>query len=199
MKKTSTGGYGVIDLDKLQMQQPSFGFFARHLTYPDKLDFHPSLLEEAWDAGHPAYASIKRYWDSMHEFSLEQIEELYVQTFDFQKKTTLYMTYFKMEDSRERGQMLVRLKETYELFGLEIASSELSDYLPLMCEFLYAARWEGHRKEATESLSLMLAVLEDGTYHLLKELDRLDSPYSGLIRALRDTLKMCTIQEAELG
>ncbi|KAF9129301.1 hypothetical protein BGX30_013998, partial [Mortierella sp. GBA39] len=68
------------------------------------------------------------------------------------------------------------LKETYQLYGLDIAGSELSDYLPLMCEFVYAANWQGHEKEAAESLDLMLAVMEDGTYHLLKALEKSGSP-----------------------
>ena len=57
------------------------------------------------------------------------------------------MTFYKFEDGRERGQMLAKLKETYEMFGLGIAGSELSDYLPLMCEFLYAPNWQGHERK----------------------------------------------------
>ena len=113
-----------------------FSVFAQ-LTYPEKLDFHPSVMEESLDSSDPAYESVRTYWATMHEYSMEEIEELYVQTFDFQSKSTLYMTFYKFEDGRERGQMLAKLKETYEMFGLGIAGSELSDYLPLMCEFLY--------------------------------------------------------------
>ncbi|MEC0239195.1 nitrate reductase molybdenum cofactor assembly chaperone [Paenibacillus dokdonensis] len=186
----------MINFGKLHEYKDVFGFFAQMLTYPEKLDFHPSVMEESLDSSHPAYASVRTYWDLMHEYSMEQIEELYVQTFDFQKKSTLYMTYAKFEEGRERGQMLARLKETYQLFGLDIMSSELSDYLPLMCEFLYAAKWQGHEKEAAESLELMIAVMEDGTYHLLKALEKFKSPYFHLIQGLRETFKACIIQEA---
>jgi nitrate reductase delta subunit len=189
------GGSGVINLEKLQSDQTVFGFFAQMLTYPEKLNFHPSVLAESLDSTHPAYASVRTFWDLMHEYSMEQIEEMYVQTFDFQKKTTLYMTFHKFEDSRDRGQMLAKLKETYQLYGLDIAGSELSDYLPLMCEFVYAANWQGHEKEAAESLDLMLAVMEDGTYHLLKALEKSGSPYAHLIRGLRETFKACIQQE----
>lgn len=187
----------MINLGRVHDFKDVFGFFARQLTYPEKLDFHPSVIEKALGSSHPAYESVKTYWNAMYEYSMEQIEEMYVQTFDFQKKSTLYMTFYKFEDSKERGQMLARLKETYQLFGLEIASSELSDYLPLMCEFLYAADWQGHEKEAAESLELMIAVMEDGTYHLLKALEKANSPYFYLIQGLRSTFKACIIQEAE--
>jgi nitrate reductase molybdenum cofactor assembly chaperone NarJ/NarW len=196
MKKISTGGFGVIDLEKLHEQKSRFAFFARQLMYPEKLDFHPDVWTEALTAGHPAYPSLQKYWHLMQKYSFEQIEEMYVQTFDFQKDTTLYMTFYKYEDSRERGALLVRLKQAYELFGLAIEGTELSDYLPLMCEFLYAAPWQGHEQQAASSLDLMLAVMEDGTYHLLNSLEKADSPYFHLIQGLRETFKACVIQEA---
>jgi nitrate reductase delta subunit len=186
----------VINIEKLHGHKAAFGFFARMLTYPEKLDFHPLVLEESIGYSHPAYASVLTFWNLMHEYSMESIEEMYVQTFDFQKETTLYMTYAKFGDGKERGKMLVGLKETYQRFGLDINSSELSDYLPLMCEFLFAADWRGREKEAAESLDLVVAVMEDGTYHLLKALKKLESPYSHLIQGLRDTFKACIVQEA---
>ncbi|EGG35481.1 nitrate reductase molybdenum cofactor assembly chaperone [Paenibacillus sp. HGF5] len=186
----------MINLGKLHDCKHVFGFFAQQLTYPEKLDFHPSVMEELLDSADPAYEPVRTYWTIVHEYSMEEIEELYVQTFDFQAKSTLYMTYYKFEDGRERGQMLARLKETYEMFGLGIEGSELSDYLPLMCEFLYAAPWQGREKEAAESLNLMMAVMEDGTYHLLKALEKYNSPYAYLVQGLRDTFKACLSQEA---
>lgn len=187
----------MIDLEKLHEQQALFAFSARQLSYPEKIDYHPSVWAEALIAGHPAYPALQQYWEAMQTYSMEQIEEMYVQTFDFQKKTTLYMTYYKYEDSRERGSLLVRLKEAYELFGLEIEGTELSDYLPLMCEFLSAADWRGHEQEAANILGVMLAVMEDGTYRLQQALKEAASPYFHLINGLRDTFKACVIQEAQ--
>jgi len=189
------GEYGVINLEKLYERKSVFGFFVQHLTYPDKLDYHPSVLEESIDSSSPVYEYIKRFWDRMHQYSLEEIEEMYVQTFDFQKKSTLYMTYSKLEEAKERGQMLANIKGVYQTYGLNMANDELSDYLPLMCEFLYAVDWRGDPR-AQESLGLILAVMEDGTFHLLKALQEYDSPYYDLIKALRETFKACVRQEA---
>src|SRR5690606_22724393 len=122
-------------------------------------------------------------------------EELYVQTFDFQKKSTMYMTFVKFEDSKERGQMLARLKVLYEMYGLEMPNGELSDYLPLICEFIYAADWLGDPR-SEQSFNILLAVLEDGTYHLLNALDEFHSPYAPLIKGLRETVKFCIVKEA---
>lgn len=53
MKRTSTGEYGVINLEKLYDYKESFGFFANQLTYPEKLDFHPREFEGAFWESHP--------------------------------------------------------------------------------------------------------------------------------------------------
>nr|WP_202111755.1 nitrate reductase molybdenum cofactor assembly chaperone [Saccharibacillus sp. WB 17] len=187
-------GSGVIDVTKLYDYKTSFGFFASQLMYPQKLDFHPAFLEESFADSHPAYADAHAYWNKMHELSLDEIQEQYTETFDFQKDCALYMTYFKFEDAKERGQMLLRLKILYEMFGLEMPEGELPDYLPLMCEFLYAAEWMKERK-APENFRLIFGVLEDGTYHLLAALEQLDSPYRHLVQGLRRTLKACLEQE----
>ncbi|SUI98869.1 nitrate reductase 2 subunit delta [Sporosarcina pasteurii] len=195
MKRTSMGGFGVIDLEKLYEEKHIFGFFANQLTYPEKLTYHPSVFEESVDSSHPAYEDLKKYWDKMFGHSLEKIQEMYTNTFDFQKETTLFMTYVKYEDAKDRGQMLARLKVLYEMFGLSMPDSELSDYLPLMCEFIYAAEWIGDDR-APRSFGMLLAVMEDGSYHLLKALEKYNSPYFYLIKGLRETFKSCIRQEA---
>jgi len=195
MKRTSTGVSGVIDLEKLYKHKTAFGFFAQQLTYPEKLTFHPTAIEESFSPEDPAYDLVRSYWDKIHTYSLDDIQELYVQTFDFQKSATLYMTYFKFEDAKERGQMLAKLKVMYEMFGLDMPAEELSDYLPLICEFLYAAEWLGDPR-AKDSFNILFAVLEDGTFHLIESLEKFNSPYLGLVRGLRETFKTCIEREA---
>ena len=187
-------GSGVIDLNKLVEHKSSFGFFAQQLAYPDKQTFSNMELEGEF----PASVSelIQYYWENMQQLSLDEIQEQYVQTFDFQKHSTLYMTYVKFEDAKERGQMLERLKASYELYGMEIADGELPDYLPLMCEFLYAANWNADEEQG-EWFQTMLAVMEDGSYALHQALQKQESPYAYLIKAFRETFKLCLAQEVD--
>lgn len=70
MKRTSTEGFGVIDLIKLYDFKQSFGYFALQLMYPEKLDFHPAFLEEAFSSGHPGYAHVHTYWSMMQNFEV---------------------------------------------------------------------------------------------------------------------------------
>lgn len=187
----------MIDVAKLYHFKPSFGFFALQLMYPEKLDFHPDFLEESFEPEHPAYTHAHTFWSQMQELSIEQIQELYTETFDFQKDCALYMTYFKYEDSKERGQMLTKLKMLYELYGLKMPDGELPDYLPLMCEFFYAAEWRQDPK-TPENFRMPVVILEDGTYYLAKALEKKGNPYFHLVKGLRETLKACVVgQEQE--
>lgn len=184
-------GFGVIDLQRLHEEKAVFRFFSDHLIYPkEQSPFQIAPIDKTFQRTHPGYRDIARYWKLLHEKDLFSLQLLYAETFDFQKDATLYMTYVKFEDSKERGQMLARLKVLYEMFGLQMPQSELSDYLPLMCEFIYAADWEGDPR-AEESFSLLLAVLEDGSYHLMHALKKYESPYYYLIRGMRETFKAC--------
>lgn len=187
----------MINLDALYQYKDSYGFFSNQLTYPEKLDFHPKAFQSAFNDHHPGFKSVNQYWENMHDISLDDIQEVYTKTFDFEKKTTLYMTYNKLTEQKERGQMLARLKVLYEMFGLEMPKNELSDFLPLMLEFLYAAEWRGDSR-AQESLTLVVMIIEDGTYNLLQELGKQGSPYFHLIQALRETLKSCVIEQEKV-
>src|SRR5690625_2068469 len=193
IKKTSTEGFGVIDLDLLYEEKEVFHFFAEHLSYPDEYLFG-SKMELPFSPTHPGYISIKKFCQEMSKKNLDEIQSHYSETFDFQKDATLFMTYVKFEDSKGRGQMLARLKVLYEMFGLMMPKGELSDLLPLMCEFIYAAEWKGDPR-AQQSFSLLLAVLEDGSYHLMNALKKYKSPYYYLIRGMREAFKVCIIHE----
>ena len=188
------GGYGVIDLEKLKFEQSVFKFYSTYLSYPTKkLDVERDL-ERVFSLSHPAYDHIKTFSQLINHQSLEKLQESYAEIFDFQEDATLFMTYVKYEDSRSRGQMLARLKVFYEMFGLTMSEGELSDLLPLMCEFIYVADWVGDQR-SQQGFNLLFAIIEDGTYHLMKALEKYESPYYHLVRGIRETCKSCLVSE----
>jgi nitrate reductase molybdenum cofactor assembly chaperone NarJ/NarW len=65
----------------------------------------------------------------------DELRSRYVETFDFERRNSLYLTYHSYGDRRERGMALIALKQRYEASGLELETDELPDYLPLMLEF----------------------------------------------------------------
>ncbi|EMA6342566.1 nitrate reductase molybdenum cofactor assembly chaperone [Bacillus cytotoxicus] len=72
----------------------------------------------------------------------EQLIDSYVYTFDFGKKTNLYLTYMNTGEQRERGIELLELKQHYQKAGFMVTDKELPDYLPLLLEFLANATEE---------------------------------------------------------
>lgn len=195
MRRISTGGSGVIDFNRLAEYKELFKFFSVHFDYPEKLTFHPKSFAVKEEVPEMVKNHIEAYEKHVMELSLDENREEYIHTFDFEKKNSLFMTYANFEDGKERGQMLAKLKVLYEMFGLEMPDNELSDYLPLMCEFIYAGDWENDdRKEG--SFSLLIGVIEDGSYHLLKSLEKQESHYTPLVKALRETFKQCMRQPA---
>lgn len=89
--------------------------------------------------------------------SQEELVENYVNTFDFGKKTNLYVTYMKLGEQRERGLELLQLKNLYAKAGFHVTDEELPDFLPLMLEF---AGWAS-ADDAKYLLSKYRAGIED--------------------------------------
>lgn len=184
----------MINLDRLFEERPLFGFYAEQFSYPEEVTLHDQVVEAYIAPSHPSYSDLKKYTNILKDKSLYELQTLYTETFDFQKDATLFMTFVKFEDSKGRGQMLARLKILYEMFGLTMPEGELADLLPLMCEFVEVTDWQGDDR-AQKSFALLLAVLEDGSYHLMNALKKYDSPYYYLVRGMRETFKACIIKE----
>lgn len=64
------------------------------------------------------------------------LQEQYVESFDRSKSLSLHLFEHVHGDSRERGQAMVDLTNTYKEHGFEVLPGELPDFLPLFLEFL---------------------------------------------------------------
>jgi nitrate reductase delta subunit len=76
------------------------------------------------------------WWEHEDPLALQQ---RYVETFDLDRRCSLYLTFYAQGDTRDRGPALLRLKRLYRAAGLPIADGELPDFLPAMLEFAAAA------------------------------------------------------------
>jgi nitrate reductase delta subunit len=113
----------------------------------------------------------------------------YVETFDLCRRTSLYLTYYLHGDTRRRGMALLRLRRLYAAAGLEAATGELPDYLPLMLEFASLAPdgfGEALLVEYRPSLELLRAGLHETA-----------SPYAHLLDALAASLPRLTPRERQ--
>lgn len=195
---TSMEGFSVVNLQKLAQYQESLGYLGQQINFPEKLTFHPNVFQETIEASHPAYEDLCAFREIIMNYSLSEIKAIYTDTFDFSKNYPLYMTYNRFDTQKERGQMLAKLKVLYEMFGLKMIDNELSDYLPLMLQFLQVARWENDVR-AEDNLKLIIMIIEDGTYEMANHLAKNNNPYAYVIKALRQTLKACIVSNKEVG
>ncbi|QOS79787.1 nitrate reductase molybdenum cofactor assembly chaperone [Paenibacillus sp. JNUCC31] len=100
-------------------------------------------------------------------------QDAYVRTFDFDKKSNLYLTYAIHGDERDRGPALIELKRRYEAAGFYMEVSELPDYLPMVLEFVA----EAPEEDAMGVLSSCLKALVTMTESIAGQ----SSPYAPLL------------------
>lgn len=157
-----------------------YGVVSYLLQYPDE-SWKEWLYAARLEAESLADPDLKRrlldFLDEAERVDPVNWQDQYVRTFDFGKKSNLYLTYSDHGEERERGPALIALKRQYEEAGFELtAGGELPDYLPIVLEFASAAPWP-----AAE------AVLS-GHHHALlsihRELSQSGSPYARLIELL---------------
>ena len=111
----------------------------------------------------------------MRATPLRELQALYVHTFDFDRRASLYLTYHAHGDRRQRGLELVRLKRRYADAGLPLTGNELPDFLPVLLEFASLAPGQGEA---------MLNELRAPLELIRARLHAKDSPYAELLDTL---------------
>ncbi len=106
-------------------------------------------------------------------------QEEYVATFDFHKRASLHLSYYRDGDRRQRGMTLLGLKRRIREAGLELRGGELPDYLPALLEFaaLVPGEAEPVLRRFRAAIELLRASLRD-----------IDSPYVGVLDAVSRVL-----------
>lgn len=187
----------MIDFRRLTDLKDTFAVLSRLIDYPDTETFSPEIRQLLLTDNALSTATrgeLLSLFDELAALSPIEVQEMYARLFEMNRRYTLYMSYYKMTDSRERGTILARLKMLYEMFGISEATSELSDYLPLLLEFLAYGDYTNDPRR--QDIQLALSVIEDGTYTLLKNaVTDSDNPYIQLIRLTRSLIGSCIKME----
>jgi nitrate reductase delta subunit len=156
-----------------------YTLLATLLDYPE-----PELLlamDEIWQElkafPQDAQAALQPLLTLLNAHPLIELQENYVATFDRNPAHSLHLFEHVHGESRDRGQAMVDLLEEYRRHGLEMATNELPDHVPLFLEVL-------GNIDATEARTLLGEAI-----HVLAALgDRLardESPYAGVFTVLR--------------
>jgi len=147
------------------------------LQYPEQalLDSLPELDDELIEASDIRRTLLPLFY-YLAGTELIKLQENYVATFDRNPSHSLHLFEHIHGESRDRGQAMVDLMEEYKKHGLEMASDELPDYVPLFLEFLSQVDDE----QAGRMLSDAIHVLA----HVGRKLKANGSPYAAVFDVL---------------
>lgn len=111
---------------------------------------------------------------------LRAMAEHYVDTFDQRRRCALYLSYYAVGDTRQRGAAILGFKAVLRALGFEQVRDELADYLPLVLEL---SGLTGDRLVLE-----LLASHQEGIEVMRSALRGYRSPYAHLLDALCRTL-----------
>lgn len=113
------------------------------LEYPEEEFFQErSVVDELINEYLPSKKIRKEMMNRLnplYQMPLIELQELYVETFDYKDKTSLYLTAHELGDSRKRGDALIKLQKMIYQNGFEYEGKDLADYIPMLMEFLAVA------------------------------------------------------------
>lgn len=113
------------------------------------------------------------------EMGVRGLQTHYVDTFDQRRRCSLYLTYYAVGDTRQRGAALVAFKEHLQFLGFELDRDELPDHLCVILEAAALAQDDLH-----DAAVELLAAHRDGIEVLRAALEHVSSPYAHLVRAV---------------
>ncbi|MGV2863059.1 nitrate reductase molybdenum cofactor assembly chaperone [Achromobacter spanius] len=117
------------------------------------------------------------------------VQENYVATFDRNRSHSLHLFEHVHGESRDRGQAMVDLLDTYRQHGFEPVVSELPDHVPLFLEFLGVIDPADAQDLLDEAIHVLAAI---GA-----RLARGDSPYAGIFQVLRAAARVVPREQTD--
>ncbi|MCW0208842.1 nitrate reductase molybdenum cofactor assembly chaperone [Achromobacter veterisilvae] len=160
------------------------------LCYPEA-ELLDALGEvEAALAAYPdAEEALQPLMEYLATHDLIPLQENYVATFDRNRSHSLHLFEHVHGESRDRGQAMVDLLDTYREHGFEPVVSELPDHVPLFLEFLGVIE-PGKAQELLDEAIHVLAAIGS-------RLARSESPYACIFGVLRAQSRVVPREQTE--
>lgn len=121
--------------------------------------------------------------------TLEEVQELYVQTFDLNPVCALEAGWQLYGDNYDRGNFLVKMRQELERHGV-LESRELPDHLSHLLPLLA-------RMDPGEAMQLASASVLPALKKMLAAFEGKQSPYESVLRALTRILQCALSKPAE--
>lgn len=153
---------------------------SRFLDYPDQTLFEENLDVEEYVKNHISSQELQKEVSErlkpLFSMKLQDLQELYVETFDYKEKSGLYLTAQELGDSRKRGAALIQLQKLIVETGFEHVGIELMDYIPMLMELLAVA-------PENENVKLLKRRLAFAIHRILNHLPS-SNPYHNVVDIL---------------
>jgi nitrate reductase delta subunit len=139
------------------------GIASRLLTYPaddherDWAEIDEAMDTELAELNAAITGKLREALIPLRSLTLQEYRELYVATFDLKQGAGLYLTAHELGDSRKRGVELIELQNLIQNAGYLYRADEISDYIPLLYEFLAVA--DGLEQDAANRLHYRLGLV----------------------------------------
>ena len=151
------------------------------LDYPDDGWEHKLRVVHEQAATLPA--GVEKLLQPFFVFAYQQgqrgLEEHYVSTFDQRRRCSLFLTYYAVGDTRQRGAAIWAFKEALESMSFTMQRDELPDHLCVVLEAAALADDQSHSMACG-----MLSAHRDGIEVLRTALEHAGSPYAGIVTAI---------------
>lgn len=187
MRRTHTGVVPSTFTEPVEMTADSRRIVAMAgsllLSYPDDRHHERVAAVEAVLGDMPP--SISEDFEAFlaHAGDKRALEEHYVETFDQRRRCSLFLSYYSVGDTRQRGAAILAFRQQLAGLGIEETSDELPDHLCVLLEAM-ARVDDVHLNDAVE----MIAAHRDGIEVLRTALENVNSPYVHLITAVTKAL-----------
>ncbi|MCV7030500.1 nitrate reductase molybdenum cofactor assembly chaperone [Mycobacterium sherrisii] len=152
------------------------------LAYPD--DGHAARLDTVEELlahlSGPAAELLRRTLTALRALDPMTAAARYVETFDMQRRATMYLTYWTAGDTRNRGKEMLSFADAYRAAGARPPCAEAPDHLPVLLEFAATVSPEIGRRLLTEHRVPIDVVA--------RALSAAGSPYAHTVAAIGTTL-----------
>lgn len=175
-------------------QQQVFQLCSYLLNYPNEeyMDSLEFITDELRSLANPSIKEeLQQFCQKASHVPLQELIATYVYTFDFGKKTNLYVTYMSNGEQRERGMDLLFLKNYYKMHGFGVTDKELPDYLPILLEFASQVDLE----TITPVFERYIRNIEEIAEHLNPE----ENLYGHLFKSILSVLEIAGIKQTVRG
>ncbi len=114
---------------------------------------------------------------------VRDLQQDYVATFDQRRKCSLFLSYYAVGDTRERGTAILAFRRSLTDLGFEQVRDELPDHLCVLLEAAAQADVDGHA-----TLTDILASHRDGLEVLRTALSQIHEQYADVVTAVCSAL-----------